>query len=166
MRREPIGAAEYNHRSVEEKRKSKNFAPIADRLAAARAAAPPPIASQITTIEEQIAAISRGDFEAALQRASPDVELEIYAPPEFPFICRARGTAEMREAMQHNFAAVEDQHPVVSNVLTQGHVVVMFGTETGRIRATGASYRVEFVHRFTFANGTLQNVRIIAARAA
>lgn len=151
---------------AEDKKKSKSFAPITDRLADARADLPPAIAAQITTIEEQIAAIGRGDFEAALSHASADVELEIYAPPEFPFIRRARGTADMREAMLHNFGAVEDQQPVVSNVLTQGSVVVMFGTETGRIRTTGASYRVEFVHRFTFVDGALHNVRIIAARAA
>lgn len=68
--------------------------------------------------------------------------------------------------MRHNFGTVEDQQPVISNVLTQGSVVVMFGTETGKIRATGAPYRVEFVHRFTFVEGVLHNIRIIAARAA
>jgi hypothetical protein len=40
----------------------------------------------------------------------------------------------------------------------------MFGTERGRIRATGVAYHVEFVHRFTFTCGVLQNIRIIAAR--
>ena len=148
-----------------EKPRSRNFGPVIDRLAAARAKLPT-AAAQISTVEEQVAAITRGDFDAALRHASPDVELEIYAPPEFPFIRRARGATALRDAMQHNFGELEDQQPVIANVVAHDDVVVMFGTERGRIRSTGAAYQVEFVHRFTFVEGALQNIRIIAARAA
>jgi ketosteroid isomerase-like protein len=121
-------------------------------------------AAQIATVEEQVAAIMRGDFEAALRQASPDVELEIYAPQEFPFIRRARGIIELRKALQHNFGGVEDQQPMISNVLAQGDVVVMFGTERGRIRTSGMAYHVEFVDRFTFVDNALKNIRVIVAR--
>jgi ketosteroid isomerase-like protein len=151
---------------VGQDRKAKNFAPIVDRLAATRTKLPAMDAAQmIATIEDQIAAIGRGDFEATLRHTSPDVELEIYAPPEFPFINRARGAADLLTAIRHNFDAVVDQQPVISNVLVQDDVVVMLGAERGRIRATGAAYHVQFVHRFTFDAGTIKNIRIIAARA-
>ena len=67
--------------------------------------------------------------------------------------------------MAHNFASVVDQQPTISNIITSGEVVVMFGTERGRIRSTGEPYHLQFVHRFTFAGSALQNIRIIAARA-
>ena len=152
-------------RSMEDKRR-RNFVPVTGRLARARAELAAPAAAQIASIEEQVAAIARGDFDAALRHASPEIELEIYVPPEFPFINHARGLTELRHAMQHNFGAVEDQQPVISNVIAQGDVVVMFGTERGRIRASGMPYHVEFVHRFTFGDGALQSIRIIAARVA
>ena len=148
-----------------DKRQAKKFANVTRDLANARARASEPNASQIATIEEQMAAIGRGDFEAALSRASPDVELEIFAPKEFPFISRARGPEKVREAIEHNFGSVEDQQPVISHVVAQGDVVVIFGSERGRVKSTGLPYHVEFVHRFTFAEGALQNIRIIVARA-
>lgn len=148
-----------------DKHGAKKFAGVTSRLANARARASEPAASQIATIEEQIAAIGRGDFDAALSRASLDVELEIFAPKEFPFITRARGPEKLRDAIQHNFGSVEDQQPVISHIVAQGDVVVIFGNERGRVKSTGLPYHVEFVHRFTFVEGALQNIRIIVARA-
>jgi ketosteroid isomerase-like protein len=118
----------------------------------------------LLTIAEQIDAIGRGDFEAALHQANPDLELEIFAPMEFPFIRRARGLEDVRRAIEHNFAALEGQQPVIGNVMGQGDVVVLIGSERGRIRSTGASYHVQSVHRFTFVDGALAHIQIIAAR--
>jgi ketosteroid isomerase-like protein len=140
------------------------FGRVTDRLADARARFSDTTAAQISIIEDQIAAIARGDFEAALSRASADVELEIHAPPEFPFVRRARGPENLRSAITHNFGSVEDQQPVITNVLAESNVVVVFGNERGRIKSTGQPYHVEFVHRFTFADGGLQSIRIIVAR--
>lgn len=148
-----------------DKRTPQRLDAVVEQLAEVRAGASAEESAQLATIQEQIAAVSRGDFQAALANASPDVELEIYVPPEFPFITRARGVVALRQAMAHNFGMVEDQQPVISNVVTSGDVVVMFGTERGQLRDTGAPYHVEFVHRFTFADGALKNIRIIAARA-
>ena len=150
---------------MKDKFRAHNLDSLVEDLARARDRAQGDASLQLATIQEQIDAISRGDFEATLQNASPDIQLEIYMPPEFPFIARARGISALREAMAHNFAAVVDQQPTISNIITSGDVVVMFGTERGRLRATGAPYHVEFVHRFTFDGCALRNIRIIAARA-
>jgi ketosteroid isomerase-like protein len=147
------------HRSTGEK-----FGTFTDRLADERARFSDRSAGHISIIQDQIAAISRGDFEAALSRADDDVELEIHAPPEFPFVRRAKGPANLRSALAHNFGAVEDQQPVISNVLAESNIVVIFGSERGRIKSTGQAYHVEFVHRFTFGDNGLQSIRIIVAR--
>ena len=119
--------------------------------------------SHLTTVQAQIAAIERGDLDGVLAHAAADLALEIFAPPEFGWICHARGVTEIRAALQQNFAAVDDQHPHVEDVLAQGDSVVLFGREQGRIRASGKPYDVEFVQKFTFQDGRLAAVRIIVA---
>lgn len=120
----------------------------------------------LLTVADQIDAIGRGDFEAALRQARPELELEIFAPVEFPFVRRGRGIDAVRRAIEHNFGAVEDQQPETTNVMGQGDIVVLIGNERGRICATGAAYHVQTVHRFTFVDGALAHIQVIAARAA
>jgi ketosteroid isomerase-like protein len=146
----------------------KDFGPAVQRLRDARTAAPsaePAITPQIRSIEEQLAAIARGDFAAAVADAVDDVSLEIFAPPEFPFVRQARGRDEFIHAMKTNFGALENQQPEIGNVVAQGDTVVLVGRERGTFRETGAAYSVEFVHRFTFREGRLAAVRIIAAKS-
>lgn len=119
----------------------------------------------IRSVQSQIDAVARGDFDAVLKEALPDVALDIFAPPEFSWIRRAQGASELRRAMEHNFSTLEDQQPRVTDVFAEGETVVLFGREQGRIRATGQRYDVEFVEKFTFSEGRLAAVRIIAAHA-
>jgi len=123
----------------------------------------PAEAAHVRSVQAQIDAIARGDYAAALSAAHPDIELEIFAPPGFPWIRKARGIKEIERALEQNFGSLDDQQPQISSVLAQGDVVVLIGRETGRIRATNARYEVEFVHRFTFRDGALASVRIVAA---
>jgi len=67
-------------------------------------------------------------------------------------------------AITHNFSSPDQQTPTIQNVLTQADTVVLFGHERGIIRATGAPYDVQFVQRFTFEDGRLRSVKIVAAR--
>jgi ketosteroid isomerase-like protein len=120
--------------------------------------------ANVEAVRAQIDAIGRGDYQAALANADPEVQLEIFAPPEFPWIRQSRGVEGLLAALAHNFGSVENQTPTIHNVITQADTVVLFGDERGVIRATGATYKVQFVHRFTFAGGRLINVRIVAAR--
>ncbi len=119
--------------------------------------------SHIRSVQSQIDAISKGDIESVLAQAADDVTLDIFAPPEFPWIRRTRGVAELRQALQQNFESVDDQRPEITNVVAHGNAVVLFGRERGRIRATGHPYDVEFVERFTFRDERLVSIRIIAA---
>ena len=119
----------------------------------------------IQSVQSQIDAIAKGDFDAVLSQAAPEVTLDIFAPPEFQWIRRAEGIAELRRALEHNFGSVEQQRPHISNVFTEGDTVVLFGREQGRIRATGQDYDMEFVEKFTFRDDRLLAVHIIAAHA-
>jgi ketosteroid isomerase-like protein len=142
------------------------FRPASARLKEVRVKAPSaPEARHLLNVQEQIEAIGRGDYDAALRQAHPDVEFRISAPREFPFVRQARGIDALRRAMAQNVSAIEDQRPEITNLVVQEDVLVMIGTERGRIRATGVTYHLDFVHRFTFADGALKSVQFIAARA-
>ena len=147
----------------------KDFGEVTRRLRAAASQIADPLdgarrTANVAAIQTTIEAIGRGDFGAAIAGAHPDLELEIFAPPEFPWIRQARGIEAMLAAIQHNFASVEQQAPTIHNVITQEDTVVLFGHERGVIKATGSAYDVQFVQRFTFADGRLRSVRIVVAR--
>jgi len=120
----------------------------------------------LRTVADQIEAIGRGDLEAALGNAAPDVELETFAPPEFKWVSYARGVDDLRAALAQNFGSLQNQSRVILNVVAQGDTLVLMGRETGRIRGTGEPYDIEFVEKFLFENGRLTALRIVAARFA
>ena len=122
--------------------------------------------AHLATVEALLAAIARNDYAAALASVHDDIELDIFAPPEFSWMRRARGIREFQQAIEHNFGAVTDQRPEITTIVAQGDVVVLIGREQGRVRDTGHEYDMEFVERFTFRDSRLAAVRIIAARAA
>src|SRR5689334_6156645 len=109
----------------------------------------------VRSLQAQIDAIARGDLESFLVNAHEDATLDIYAPPEFPWIRHAKGPGELRRAIEQNFGSVEDQTPELTNVVTEGDTVILFGRERGRVRATGQSYDMEFVQRYQFRDGRL-----------
>jgi ketosteroid isomerase-like protein len=117
----------------------------------------------LLSVQEQIDAIGRGDYAAAIAGALDDVELAIFAPLEFPWIRRARGKEAFQDALQVNFDSVSDQTPEIVSVMSQGDTVVVIGRERGVIRKTGRSYDVQFAHRFTFLDGYLAAVQVIVA---
>jgi ketosteroid isomerase-like protein len=135
------------------------FAAAVARAAQADAMAP---LGHVLTIQQQLEAIAAGNFDAVLEQAHPDIELELVVPPHFAFITRAKGVANVRQAIAHNFLSVENQQPAVTRVVTQDEVVVLFGTERGTLRASGLPYHVEFVERFTFEAHALRAVKILA----
>jgi len=120
----------------------------------------------LRSVADQIDAIGRGDLEAALANAAPEVELETFAPPEFKWISYARGVGELRAALAQNFGSLQNQSRAILNVFAQGDTLVLMGRETGRIRGTGEPYDIEFVEKFLFEDGRLIALRIVAARFA
>ena len=141
----------------------RDFGDVKSRLEESAAAAPSPAKQHLQTIQDQLEAIQRGDFEAVLQQAHDDATLEIFAPPEFPWVRRATGSAELRAALTQNFGSVTDQRPEVREIFTESDTVILFGRERGVIRQSGLAYDVEFVERFSFRDHRLSAVRIVAA---
>ena len=143
----------------------KDFSAASSRLARAATEVHGSAQQHVRTLQTHLEAIGRGDFDPVLIDAHDDVTLEIFAPPEFPWIRQARGLADLRAALLQNFGSVEDQQPTIRDVFAEGEMVIVFGAETGRIRGSGMPYQVEFVERFTFREGRLAAIRIVGAYA-
>jgi ketosteroid isomerase-like protein len=135
------------------------IAPIEQALRASDAMG----ARHMAIVKREFEAVANGDLGAVLQNAHGDVTLDIFAPPEFPWVRQAKGINALREVIAHNFESVIEQHPSITNVFAEQNAVVLFGRERGRIRETGVPYEMEFVETFTFREGKLANVRVIAA---
>ena len=144
----------------------KDFHAVTSHLGAAADSVDDHIRSQnLRTLQSQIDAIARGDLAVVLQQACEDVTLEIFVPPEFPFVRSATGSEAFRLALEQNFAAVANQQPTILDLFSEGDRIVLFGRETGRIQSTGVAYDIEFVQRFTFRDGRLASVQVIGAHA-
>ena len=142
----------------------KDFGSVVSRIGELADAARDPAASgHLRALQAALDAIGRGDLASVFDNAIEDVTLDIYAPPEFPFVRTARGAGPFRAALEHNFGAVHEQRPEVRDLFADGDRIVLLGRETGVIRQSGRTYDVEFVERFTFRDSRLASVQIIAA---
>lgn len=104
-------------------------------------------------------ALARGAFAESLELVTEDFELEIFGPPQSPFNGKWQGRDNVLAAMQRNFGLLEDQRPVIQSVVAQGNMVILTAREEGRVRATGYTYRVQWMQEFTFADGKINKVR-------
>jgi uncharacterized protein len=142
----------------------KDFSSVSNALKRAQGSLDASQRSQVDSVDRLIDAIGRGDLEAVLANAVVDVCMDVYAPPEFSWIRHAVGADAIRAAIAHNFDSLMEQRPEISNVLSQPDLVVLIGRERGIIRATGGPYDVQFVQRYTFRDGKLAAVQVVAAR--
>src|SRR5262249_30903284 len=99
------------------------------------------------------------DFAAFADSLADDVEMEIHAGPHVAFRGRCRGRAAVAERVRQNFGFIEAQRPEIHGLCAQGDMVVLFGTERGRMRADGAEYHLAFVQVHSVRNGKTTRFR-------
>jgi ketosteroid isomerase-like protein len=117
------------------------------------------------SLRRQFLAMGAGDVAGFVGEWHPDIELEIHAPAEFPFIRRARGVEAVQAAMAHNFAVLEQQAPRIERVVAQGDVLDVLLTEKGRVKATGRAYDVMALQQFVFRDEKVAHfLEIVAFR--
>ena len=115
--------------------------------------------TNVRLIQSMLAAIGRGEFDAALAHVAEDVVLVIAGPEGHPFNGRWAGRAEVSGALGRNFALVEDQRVEVRSVVAQGETVVVMARERGRYRPSGVGYEAEWAQVYGFRGGQLQMMR-------
>jgi ketosteroid isomerase-like protein len=123
-------------------------------------------ADNVRCLQRQYQAIVAGDFAAALDLFTDDVELEIVGPPEMPFAGMWRGREAVGAALRRNFSLVADQQPEIHSVTAQGDTVVVVARERGTYVPTGRGYDLHWVQLFQFRDGRMARVREFADSAA
>jgi uncharacterized protein len=122
-------------------------------------------AANVARVQDLFRAILRADLPAFVAGLAEDVELEILAPPGFPFAGRWTGSQQVATAVATNFGQIEDQRPTLRALAAQGDTVVTVGKERGRVRGAPADYHVHWVQVFTLSDGKMSRIREIVAPA-
>jgi ketosteroid isomerase-like protein len=103
-------------------------------------------------------AIARGAFAEVLQLTTPDFVLEIVGPPQSQLVGRWQGHEEILTTLARNFSYFAEQSPHIDTVVAQGDTVVVIARESGKVKASGASYNVQWVQIFTFVSDRIAKV--------
>ena len=112
----------------------------------------------VATLSRLFGALLAGDYTKNSGENTEDAEIELVGPTDFPFIRKAKGPAAIAEMVQHNFGTLTDQVPALTSLTAQGDQITLWGTERGRIRATGQFYDLHFVYLFTMRDGKVARV--------
>ena len=123
-------------------------------------------AGNVRCLEEQYAAIVRGDFDAVVEFMTDDVELQIVGPAGAAFAGQWRGMKEVAEALRNNFSQLDELRPELQSVTAQGDTVVVCGRDRGVFRPTGRAYDLHWVQVFGFRDSRVARIREIADSAS
>jgi ketosteroid isomerase-like protein len=104
------------------------------------------------------AAVVSSDYDALEAEMADGVIIELFSPPEFPFIRNATGKQEARTLIAHNFSTLTEQVPEILSLTAQGNHLVLVGREAGKVRATDQPYEVQFVYCFTYQEDKLAQI--------
>lgn len=116
-------------------------------------------------VKEVVAAAVAQDFPALSALMSADVTLEIFAPPKFPWRCKAHGVEEVTAAVKQNFSTVCDQQTQITTVTAQADTVAVFGAERGTIVGSGEHYYARFILNFKIRDGKVAAIDEVVATA-
>lgn len=98
-------------------------------------------------------AFGRGDIEALLALFDEDVEWITPGPSDLPTAGRRRGRQQVAEFFQIVNSLFEVQRFETEAFVCEGDRVVVVGSETSRVNATGKVLEMRWAHVFTVRNG-------------
>jgi hypothetical protein len=100
-------------------------------------------------------AFGRGDIHALLDLLADDVEWVSPGPPELPTAGNRRGRQQVAQFFQAVDQIFEIQQFEPKAFVAQGDRVVVLGTDTARIKATGKMVTEDWAHAFTVHDGRI-----------
>jgi ketosteroid isomerase-like protein len=104
-------------------------------------------------------AFGRGDIDALLELLTEDIEWTSPGPPELPTAGTRRGRQQVAEFFQAVDQVFEIQRFEPKSFIAQGDVVVVLGSDTASIKATGKVLTDEWAHAFTIRDGKIAAMR-------
>lgn len=98
-------------------------------------------------------AFGRGDINALLDLFDEQIRWVTPGPPELATSGRRTGRQEVAAFFGSVNEVFDIQRFEPKEFIAQGDRVVVFGDETSRVRATGKTLELDWVHTFTLRNG-------------
>lgn len=116
------------------------------------------IENNIQTVKDFFAAISGGDRDGLLALVAEDIEWII--PGEgWPLAGTHRGHAGVADVQGKASEEVETTYPKPPEFIAQGDRVIVVGTATGTIKATGKPFDDEWVFDITVRDGKVSRIQ-------
>lgn len=112
----------------------------------------------VQIVKEFFAAMSRRDTQGLQELAAEDIEW-IIPGEDWPLAGTYRGHAGLKDALAKANETVETSYPNPPEFLAQEDRVLMVGTATGTIKATGKTFVDCWVFDITVRSGKLTNIR-------
>jgi len=113
----------------------------------------------IDVVKRGYAAFGQGDISGVLSLCADNVEWASPGPSEMP----TAGTRRGRDQVAQFFEAVDQVYEVQrfepKEFIAQGDQVVVLGSDTAKIKATGKVVTEEWAHVFTIRNGKIAAFR-------
>ena len=104
-------------------------------------------------------AFGRGDINGLLELLAEDIEWTSPGPPELPTAGTRRGRQQVAEFFQAVDQVFEIQRFEPKSFVAQGDVVVVLGSDTASVKATGKVLTEEWAHAFTIRDGKIAAMR-------
>ena len=98
-------------------------------------------------------AFGRGDIEALLALFDENVEWVTPGPSDLPTAGRRRGRQQVAEFFEIVNSLFEVQRFEPEAFVSEGDRVLVLGSETSRVKATGKVLDMRWAHAFTVRNG-------------
>lgn len=104
----------------------------------------------VQRIQDAYAAFTRGDIQTLLTSFVDDARWTVPGPSEVPFAGVRHGKTEIAAFFQELMDAEDVTAFEPKTILAQGDLVIALGRYAARVKATGRSVEMDWVHVFTF----------------
>ena len=111
-------------------------------------------------------AFGRGDIETLLTLFADDIEWMTPGPPELATAGRRQGPGQVAQFFRAVGDVYEIQRFEPEAFIAEGDRVVVLGTETTRVKATGKVIEAHWAHAFTLRDGKVVGFRDYTDTAA
>jgi uncharacterized protein len=106
-------------------------------------------------IESLYDSFLRGDLDAILEIISDDAELIVYGPAELPFTGHFRGQSGTKQFLEALTTTQDDITAEITERIVQGNSVVIIGSYSAKIKATGKTIHTPIAHVWTVESGKI-----------
>jgi ketosteroid isomerase-like protein len=107
----------------------------------------------VETVRRGYDAFGRGDLEGLLSLFDENIEWVSPGPPDLPTAGTRRGRQQVAEFFAMVNALFEFQRFEPQTFVAQGDRVVVLGSDTARVKATGKVLDSDWAHSFTLRDG-------------